>query len=139
MRPRLVHVHLLLAVLLAGCSPVPPTPAPQICTKIGCESGLVVVVEGTPPAPYRVEARAAGESTRVRECPSAQECGQIFFADFLPAEVTVEVIAGSERSTRTVRPQVETVQPNGPNCPPTCSQAHVTVPWSSGQAGAVSR
>ncbi len=100
-----------------------------MCTKIGCESGLSVVVEGTPPAPYRVEARAAGESPRVRECPSPQECGQIFFADFLPAEVTVEVIAGAERSSRTVRPQVETVQPNGPDCPPTCRQARVTVPW----------
>ena len=122
-----VRVALLLTVLFAGCAPA--APAPRACTKIGCESGLFVEVAGTPQGAYRVEVRAAGETPRVRECPSPPECGQLFFPDFLPAEVTVEVIAGGERSSRTVRPQVEVVQPNGPGCPPTCRQAHVTVPW----------
>lgn len=125
--PSPVRVALFLAVLLAGCAPA--APAPRACTKIGCESGLAVEVEGTPQGSYRVEVRAAGETPRVRECPSPPECSQIFFADFLPAEVTVEVIAGAERSSRTVRPQIEVVEPNGPGCPPTCRQARVTVPW----------
>lgn len=125
--PSPVRIAVLLAVLPAGCAPA--APAPRICTKIGCESGLSIEVEGAPQDPYRVEARAAGETPRVRECPSPPECGRIFFPDFLPAEVTVEVIAGGERSSRTVRPNVEVVQPNGPGCPPTCRQVRVTVPW----------
>ena len=124
--PSPVRVGLLLTVLFAGCAPA--APAPLTCTKIGCETGLFVEVAGRPQGPYRVEVRAAGETPRVRECPSPPECGQIFFPDFLPAEVTVEVIAGGERSSGTVRPQIEVVQPNGPGCPPNCRQAHVTVP-----------
>jgi hypothetical protein len=134
--PSLARVGPLLALLLGACAPAasapqpdPAAPAPRICTKIGCESGLAVVLEGTPQGSYRVEARAAGETARVRECASPQDCAQIFFADFLREEVTVEVIAGGKRSSRTVRPEVETVEPNGPGCPPTCRQARVTVPW----------
>jgi len=113
--------------LLAGCSA--PAPPQQACTMMGCEDGLSVVVEGTPVGAYRIEARAAGGETRVRECASPQQCGAVFFAGFLPEEVTVEVIGGAQRSSRTVRPVVESVQPNGRDCPPTCRQARVTVPW----------
>ena len=128
---RAVLLFAPFAALLAACTPSAPaqTDVPRACTKMGCESGLSVLVEGTPQGAYRVEARATGEAPRVRDCPSPQQCGAIFFADFLPAEVTVEVIAGAKRSARTVRPQVETLQPNGPGCPPTCRQARVTVPW----------
>lgn len=122
---------LLLSVttlsLLGGCAA--PAPPQQMCTMMGCEDGLGVVVEGTPVGAYRIEARAAGGETQVRECASPQACGLVFFAGFLPEEVTVEVIAGGERSSRTARPLVESVQPNGPDCPPTCRQARVTVPW----------
>lgn len=134
-KPSLPSVGPLLALLLGACAPAAsapqadPAPAPRICTKIGCESGLAVVIEGTPQGSYRVEARAAGETARVHECASPEGCTQVFFADFLPAEVTVEVIAGDQRSTRTLRPVVESVEPNGPGCPPTCRQARVTVPW----------
>jgi hypothetical protein len=116
----------LVAAAAAGCAPA--ASANRVCTMIGCESGLTVVLETAPQGPYRVEARAAGEEVRVRECLSERDCGRIFFADFLPEEVTLEVIAGDARASHTVRPRVETVQPNGPECPPTCRQARVTVP-----------
>jgi hypothetical protein len=122
-----------IALALTACSAPAPAPAQRACTMIGCEDGLTVVVEGTPRGAYRVEARAEGEPPRVRECTSPEACGQVFFAGFLPGEVTVEVTAvGGARSSRTVRPRVETVQPNGPDCPPTCRQGRVTVPWPSG-------
>jgi hypothetical protein len=125
-KPWLSGVLAIVAAATAGCSQ--SAPDNRVCTLVGCESGLAVALERAPQAPYRVEARAAGEETRVRECPSAQDCGQIFFADFLPEEVTIEVIGGADRSSHTVRPNIETVQPNGPGCPPTCRQARVTVP-----------
>ena len=120
----------VVPVLLAGCSR--SAPPERACTLIGCEDGLAVVIEGAPQGPYRVEARAEGEAPRVQECPSTASCGRIFFADFLPAEVTVEVIAGGSASSRTVRPAVETLEPNGPGCPPICRQARVIVPWPEG-------
>lgn len=119
---------LAVAFSLAACArQAPPVRA---CTQIGCDDGLAVVVGGVPPdaGAYRVEVRAAGE-TRVQECATPQECGRIFFPSLLPDEVTVDVIAGTARSSRTVRPEPRTVQPNGPGCPPTCRQAEVTVPW----------
>jgi hypothetical protein len=121
-----------VALLSTACSTPSPAPAQRACTMIGCEDGLAVEIDGTPQGAYRVEARAPGESPRVRECASPAACGQIFFAGFLPEEVTVVVTAGDATSSRTVRPQVETVRPNGPDCPPTCRQARVTVPWPSG-------
>jgi hypothetical protein len=124
--PALSAALAIVAAAAAGCSQ--PATANRVCTMIGCESGLTVIVEAAPQGPYRVEARAAGEEPRVRECQSEQDCRRIFFADFLPEEVILEVIAGDARSSHTVRPQVVTVQPNGPECPPTCRQARVTVP-----------
>ena len=120
----------LAGTLLVACSR--SAPAGRVCTQIGCDSGLAVVVEGTPPGAFRVEARASGEAPRVEECRSARDCGRIFFTGFLPAEVTVEVIAGEATSSRTVLPAYETLTPNGPDCPPTCRQARVTVPWPGG-------
>ena len=128
-------------LLLAACSQPAPQPAAppaqRACTMIGCEDGLTVAVEGTPDSAYRLEIRAPGEEIRVQECPSPAECGQVFLVGFLPEEVTVELVTESgERSTRTVRPEIETVQPNGPDCPPTCRQARVTVPWPGNGNGA---
>lgn len=125
------------ALLLASCAQPAPQPAPQpatppvqACTMIGCEDGLTVRAEGSPAGPYRIEIRAEGEETQVHECSSASECGEIFLIGFLPDEVTVEVVAeDGRRVSRTVRPEYEALQPNGPGCPPTCRQARVTVPW----------
>jgi hypothetical protein len=96
---------------------------------MGCRDGLSVEVEGVASGPYRVEVRAEGEEPQAQECPAGRECGPLFFPGFVPeGEITVEVSADGESSTRTVRPEVETLQPNGPGCPPTCLQARVSVP-----------
>jgi hypothetical protein len=96
---------------------------------IGCEDGLTVVVAAAQQGPFRLAARGTDGTTREHECPPGQECGEIFLPGFLPEEVTLELTAGGTTSTRTVRPEVETLQPNGPGCPPTCRQARVSLPW----------
>jgi hypothetical protein len=125
------------ALFLAACTqtaggpqpqPQPDAEPPRMCTKIGCEDGLAVTLTRPPSGPFRVEARATGMATQVRDCASAQECGQLFFAGFLPAEVTIVVSAGGATTTHTAALAVESVQPNGEGCPPTCRQARVTVP-----------
>jgi hypothetical protein len=134
------------AVLVAACSrpaparpaPAPPAPAPRACTQIGCASGLQVVIDGAPAGAFRVEARAEDGEERARECAAPEACGRIFFADFVPPAVTVRVIAGDAVSSTTVRPDVVTLQPNGPGCPPTCRVARVEVPWPAAGGAAAS-
>ena len=95
---------------------------------IGCDDGLAVVLEAPPAGSYRVVASTDGEEDRVMECSPDAPCGErVFFADFQPESVTIRVIAGADTLTRTVRPDWQDVQPNGPACPPTCRQATVTI------------
>ena len=116
----------MLAGALVGCSP--STPPSQACTLIGCDSGLTVVVDPTPAGSFRVEADAPGDSTRAVECSAQQPCANgAFFRDFTPESATIRVIVSSDTTTRSVTPVYEALQPNGPQCPPTCRQATVTV------------
>lgn len=129
--------HLAAAALLAaGCSPgAEPVRA---CTMIGCEDGLEVTVEGAPAGPFRVEAALPGSAApRVFECPAAGECGgRAFFAGFTPDSVIVRVIVAGDTTTRALRPQYRTAQPNGSGCPPVCRQATVRVVHGASVAAA---
>ncbi|HET9986072.1 MAG TPA: hypothetical protein VFQ38_20900 [Longimicrobiales bacterium] len=116
-----------LAALLAACS---RSAAPQrACTLIGCESGLAVRLDAPPAGAYRVEATGPGApSPRVQECDAATRCGgHIYFRDFTPDVATIRIVAGADTVTRTVRPSYKTLQPNGPDCPPTCRRAEVRI------------
>jgi hypothetical protein len=116
-----------LGLLVFACSPA-PQPVERACTRMGCEDGLAVELAGAPPPPFRVEVRAGG-APQVRECPTREECAQLFFPGVAAEEVTVEVIAAGARTTRTLRPEISSVQPNGAGCPPTCRQGRVRVAW----------
>jgi len=123
-----MRVIIPIALALTAACPNSSSQPPQVCTKIGCESGLQVELGGAPVGPFRVEAQAAGGgAARVFECPAGQRCEIAFFADFTPAEATVRVITGGRTTERTVRPTYERVQPNGPGCPPICRQGRVRV------------
>jgi hypothetical protein len=122
-RPR--WVMFLVGLVLAGCSS--GSPPPQICTLIGCESGLEIVLEARPAGAFRVEASAPGQPARVIDCPTAASCERIFFDDFTPDSVTVRVTAAAGAMSWNGRPSYRTLQPNGPACPPTCRQATVRV------------
>ena len=122
-------IVLVILALAAACSSSnSSSQPPQVCTKIGCESGLRVELGGAPAGPFRVEVQAAGGgAARVFECPAGQRCEIAFFADFTPEEATIRVTAGGRTTARTVRPTYERVQPNGPGCPPVCRQGRVRV------------
>lgn len=121
---------LVLAVVLGACSQ--PPPPSQVCTLIGCESGLSVVVEPTPQGSYTVIAEA-GDTTRTVECTAQRQCAEgAFFSDFTPTNATIRVIAGSDTTEQAVTPVYDTAQPNGPECPPTCRQGSVTVRTGDG-------
>lgn len=113
------------AVVLTGCSPQRVAG----CTRIGCSSGASLQLDGELPDSYMVTLYAPGEGPRVVECAPAQQCGgRVFFEGVTARDVEVE-IAGEAgmRQRYHVSLSYTTVQPNGPDCPPTCSQAFARV------------
>jgi len=113
--------------LLAGCNGISTA-----CTLIGCNSGLLVRLAGTPTGPYRIEVFSHPDAPRyVFDCANPATCGDARFVDYTPASVTVRVTTAAGTREETVQPAYSTSRPNGPNCEPTCTQGTVTVPLPS--------
>ena len=115
------------AVVVWACASTPEhADAPRACTRIGCESGLGIRVEGAT-GPVRIELDT-GEGAEVREAECAPDRPCVaFFPGRTPDSATVRVVAGPRVVTRELRPEYERVRPNGPGCPPVCRQATVVV------------
>jgi hypothetical protein len=113
--------------LLGGCAGS-SEPA-QACTLIGCESGLEVELHATPGGGFEVEALAPGDTAPRRfECDPAVQCGgRAFFSGFTPESVTIRVLTETDTLVRSLAPVYDTLQPNGPGCPPTCRRATVRI------------
>lgn len=120
----------VLFVLLAGfrCDSVSTTGV--VCTDIGCDSGLTVMLQSPPDAPYRIEVHVSGSSVRyIQTCSSQTACGSTaFFSDFTPERVIVEVISALGTERYEARPTYQRNQPNGPGCDPVCWTAAVRLP-----------
>ena len=100
---------------------------PGACTEIGCNDGLSVRVEGSPPGPWEIDV-AAGSTTHTFACPAGNNCQAAFFAGFLPTSVTVTVRAnGKTQEHPNLTPTPRVTRPNGSACPPECQQPFVTV------------
>ncbi len=99
---------------------------PRVCTLIGCESGLVVKIGGSLPDSVTVSVSSPGSSQpwTVR-CTTAECVQNIFFADFTPTSVHVEVHGPGVDIARDIEPSYVLFQPNGAACPPTCRIATV--------------
>lgn len=135
----------LLAALPVACAPPlpqppvpPPTPAPpaeapppqQACTMIGCDNGWAVEVVGGAalPATYTMRVLVDGAVVASVQCSPEQPCGErVFLPGVTAEEAELEIVGGDVPLRWTVRPAYDIVQPNGPNCPPTCRQARVQV------------
>ena len=107
-----------LAVLLSNCGET-------VCTAIGCDDGLSVVVQNAPTSPFRIEVYVSNVAPRyVKTCP-AVPC-DVFFPDFTPDMVHISVIAGTDTMTHDFYPAYAVTRPNGPHCSTECRQARVT-------------
>ena len=122
---RCAAVAATLVMLLAG--PACNVLGPGACTLIGC-IGLVVEVTGAASQPpVTVVVTAPDGSTRTATCTGASGACPVFFFDFTPATLTVRVSSGTQSTELTVQPVYQTTRPNGPECPPECRGARVTV------------
>jgi hypothetical protein len=114
-----------LLILLAG--PACNVVGPRACTLIGC-TGLVVEVTGAASlTPVTVVVTAPDGSTRSATCTSTTGVCPVSFPDFTPANLTMRVSSGTQSTELTVQPAYELSRPNGPECPPECRSARVTV------------
>lgn len=108
--------------LLLGCS----LGEPVTCSGVECANALVVDLDGAVPSSYTIEVSAANQTRRFT-CTAANLCGEAVFSDFTPPEVTIRVTWSGGNAEQVVMPAYEVVQPNGPDCPPTCRRALVTI------------
>jgi len=112
----------LLLLALLGCSDL----SGRHCTLVACSNGISVRVEGLSEADISVTS-ATGE-TRGSTCPPFEPSICVaHFPDFTPEEATIRVEAGERQLSVTTNPAYDVLQPNGPECDPTCLQATVTI------------
>ena len=122
-REMLAMTLLFGAAYGSGCGLAGPT----ACTLIGC-TGLVVEVTGAPSQiPVTVVVTAPDGSTRSTSCTSVGGTCPVSFPDFTPASVAIRVLTGTQTIEETRQPTYEVTRPNGPECPPECRNARVTV------------
>jgi hypothetical protein len=121
----LVGVATIFATSGLTCIPIDGGVA---CTEIGCNDGLSVDLTGNVPTSGTVEAEDldSGE-IRSEAIQVIQGTANIFFAEFTPTNVTVRVMDDSVLASVDVAPTYETARPNGPDCPPECSQARLSI------------
>lgn len=119
----------IMLLLLAGCSR--STAPGQVCTLIGCDSGIQVVLEKPPAGPYRIEAYVnSSQGPRyVYRCERQSGCpDRAFFPEFTPDRIFIEVITESGTQRYEAAPKYQESQPNGPECPPLCRTAVIRLP-----------
>jgi hypothetical protein len=114
-----------LAALVFGggvaCSPVALN-----CTDIGCTTGLRVAIQGTPAESFTITATAPESEPQVIECSPANPC-RLLFPDYTPAQVTITYESATTTVEQMFEVGYERQRPNGPDCPPECLTATVTI------------
>ena len=120
---RRVHTALVLAGLTVACSG-------QVCTLIGCMSGLTLEFPVAPSAPFRVEVQSSPNiGTRSYECAVGSRCHvEQNFDGFFPETATITVTYEGRSQTTVVRPTYTESFPNGTDCGPACQSAILSVP-----------
>jgi len=121
----LMPVAAALLLLLAACSESEPTGIE--CSGVGCANGLQVNFNRVPPLGTVVILEFGQTPWRV-ECGTDADCSNgLFFEGLLVDYVAVRVTTAEGGILHELRPEYVETRPNGPDCPPTCWNATVTV------------
>lgn len=114
------------------------------CFRLGCGSGLQIILEGNTPNEFSIEILDETGSKKMAQCIVVNDqtviLGDIindqnascafltpsaFFPGYLPDEVTVTVRWANNSVTQSTRPIYRTQRPNGDRCPPECRLARI--------------
>jgi len=117
-----------LLVLMAGL--VTCRDEPIVCTLIGCNDVLTVAIAGAPTQTLvtvvatQLDAPVASMSS---SCTATTGSCSVSFSGFAPSNVRIDVSWDSQTKQVTVQPAYQISRPNGPDCPPACRFATVSV------------
>ncbi len=119
-RPAAAALGLVAAAILSLACSCGST-EPRVCTQIGCDSGLLVQVQGNVPDQLTISVRPRGSPQAwTVQCTTATCARYVFFADFTPEAVYVEVHGAGVDIVREMQPAYVVERPNGKDCPPEC-------------------
>ena len=98
------------------------------CTLVGCTSGLWISVEYPATADFTVAVSDPDGATLTGTCSvkAGDPCG-VRFEDFRPEQLTVSVTGAGQEVSVSLAPTYEILQPNGPECEPTCWNATIGI------------
>jgi hypothetical protein len=115
-------------VTMTGCArAISEAPvAVRACTKMGCSSGLAIEVNSKLQQSYTVTLRSGTQIIHAFRCEPGQTC-RSFAENQTPTDVTVAVQTSAGEVTKAFKPEYVIRRPNGPDCPPDCRQATVTL------------
>jgi hypothetical protein len=125
---RMIQVLTAAGCLMGGCGNVTSEAPPVVraCTKIGCSSGLAIEVNTSLQQAFTVNVRSGTQVIHTFRCEPGQPC-RSFAENQTPATVTVTVESASGPVSKQFTPEYRINRPNGPDCPPDCRQATVTL------------
>ena len=118
-----VAAILILLLANAACGAV----GPRACTLIGCTGLLIEVTGVASQAPVTVVVTAPDGSSRSATCTTVSGTCPVSFQNFTPDRLTVRVSSGSQSREVALQPDYLVTRPNGPDCPPECRGARLTV------------
>lgn len=122
---RSVVLGIAAAIGMGSCH---SEPVAEVCTEIGCSSGLTVLLEGDVPDEYRVVVKPFARDSVEMTCRPVQPCvNGLFFEGVTRESVVVEVHMGERLVRQTFTVPYTKKRPNGPGCDPECLQGVVTV------------
>ena len=113
-----------LSTLATGCS---GSTTPLVCTDIGCFNGLTVRLAEPLPDGTVVSLRLQGAPWTVT-CGEIVDCSEVLYFEGLHAEyLGVRVVTPTGEVEFDFRPDYRLSRPNGPDCPPECFHAEITL------------
>ncbi len=92
------------------------------CTLAACDSGLLLLFPGGRPGPLTLSLTSPDAGARTVACDN-NPCGAVTVRDYTPSSVQVEIVGPNGTVIRSFTPTYNRLQPNGPDCGPTCNQA----------------
>ena len=119
-----IAMALALAMSAGGCG----LSEPRVCTLIGCDGGVWVRVEEPTAGPVRVRATFSDGTVMEAECSGTFACrSDLFFENVTAPSGVLEVEMDGEVRTLSVTLTYVETRPNGPDCPPPCPIATVSL------------
>jgi len=114
-------------IVLVACNPSNDK-ALKPCTLIGCTDGINILLRSSLPNSATIEISYNGMSKSISCAQSLCSANNIFFENIMPASFSVKVSNNGEvLHESTHSPTYKSNQPNGPDCPPDCKQAEITI------------